>query len=202
MKRIESLQVFLMAGVIAPLVFSGCGGGVRSEYVQSVMVLPPHIKTIAIAPFENETSKQISGNKLWLAVRDKFTRDGRISYVDDIDKADAIVQGTIKHFHETALRRDTNFIPREYQLWIIMDVKLLDRKENAYLWEEPLLEQKYTYQIETEPGGKTQEEAREEMWARYSSDIVKRTLDGFGSVTSVSPRAVPQHDEKVYDAIK
>lgn len=188
---------FLFASVGGILFFlSGCGG-TQSEYIAPVIVLPPHIKSIGISPIKNDTSQTFAENKFYLAVREKFVRDGRVAYIDDLERADASVIITVKHFHETVLVRDVNFIPREYQLWLILDVKLLDRKENRFLWEEPLLEQKFRYAIETEPGGKTPEQAREEIWTRYASDIVKRTLDGFGSVTSVSPRSVPQHDEKL-----
>lgn len=201
MQQKQINESFRICGLIAagfPLLFlSACGGGVRSEYASSVIVLPPHIKSIAIAPFQNETSHPLTGNKLWLAVREKFVRDGRVAYVDDEGKADAVIVGTIKHFHETVLVHDVNFIPQEYQLWVIMEVKLLDKANNQYLWEEALLEQKMKFLTETQPGGKTGEEAREQLWDRYATDIVRRTLDGFGSVTSVSPRSVPQHDEKL-----
>lgn len=170
---------------------AGCGG-TQSEYVPPAIILPPSIKSIAVKPFENETSVPGIGNKLWLATTDEFIRDGRIAYVEDVNKADGVVVGTIKQYRETELSHDQNLVPLEYQLWIVMDLKFLDRKNNQYLWEEPLLEQKYRYFTETQPGGKTVEEAREELWSRFSTDIVRRTIEGFGSVTSSSPRAVPK----------
>jgi hypothetical protein len=119
-----------------------------------------------------------------------------VAYVDDVSKADAVIVGTIKHFHETILSHDVNLIAQEYQLWVIMDVKLLDQKNNQYLWDEPLLEQKGKFLGETQPGGKTSEEAQQQLWDRFATDIVRRTLEGFGAVTSVSPKSVPKHDEK------
>jgi len=38
----------------------------------------------------------------------------------------------------------------------------------------------------------TEEEAREELWERFANDIVRRTIEGFGSVTGVSPHTVPR----------
>ena len=61
-----------------------------------------------------------------------------------------------------------------------------------FSWEEPRLEQKIRYFAETEPGGKTQEEASEELWDLFANDIVRRTIEGFGTVTGSSPRAVPK----------
>ncbi|OVE77083.1 hypothetical protein BVX98_03630 [bacterium F11] len=170
--------------------FSGCGG-LKSEYVPPAIILPPHVKSISVKPFENQTSQPGIGNKLWLAVTDEFIRDGRIAYVDDVNKSNAAVVGTVKRYVETELSHDVNLVPIEYQLWVIMDLKFLDRTINQYLWEEPYLEQKLRYFAETEPGGKTIEEAREELWDRFANDIVRRTIEGFGTVTSSSPRSVP-----------
>lgn len=171
-----------------PLLMVGCGA--QSEYVAPNIIIPPHIQSIAVKPFDNETSQSGIGNKLWLATTDEFIRDGRIRYIDDESKADGVIVGTIKQYRETELSHDANLVPLEYQVWIVMNLKFLDKKNNQYLWEEPLLEQKLRYFTETQPGGKTVEEAREELWDRFSGDIVRRTIEGFGSVTGVSPRAV------------
>ena len=46
--------------------------------------------------------------------------------------------------------------------------------------------------METAPGGRTEEEAREALWDLFARDIVKRTLEGFGSVTGASENKVPK----------
>ncbi len=182
---------FSFAAASLPFLLSACGG-LRTDYVPPAIIIPPHIKSIAVRPFENETSQPGIGNKLWLATTDEFIRDGRIAYVGDEKKADGIVIGTIKQYKETELSHDVNLVPLEYQRWIIMDLKFLDRANNQLLWDEPNLEQKLRYFVETEPGGKTVEQAREELWERFANDIVRRTIEGFGTVTGASPRAVPQ----------
>ena len=55
---------FLLALVSLGLAFqyNGCGG-TQSEYVPPAVILPPHIKSIAVKPFENETSQTVIGNK-------------------------------------------------------------------------------------------------------------------------------------------
>jgi hypothetical protein len=169
----------------------GCGG-MEADYDASAVIIPQHITKIAVKPFGNETSQPGTGNKLWLATTDEFIRDGRIAYTDDISEAQGVVEGTVKQYREMEISYDVNLVPREYQLWVIMDLKFLDQTTNQYLWHEPLLEQKMTYFVETEPGGMTVEEAREELWDRFANDIVRRTIEGFGTVTSSSPRALPK----------
>ncbi len=174
------------------LLLNGCGA--QADYQAPSIIIPPHIKSIAVRPFENQTSQPGIESKLRLATVDEFIRDGRIRYSDDESKADGVIVGTIKQYRETELTHDQNLVPLEYQMWVVMDLKFLDRVNNQYLWEEPLLEQKLRYFTETAPngGGKTTEQAREELWVRFSNDIVRRTIEGFGTVTSSSPRAVPK----------
>ena len=191
----------LMSGVAAVVacaaalsLLAGCNG-VESQYQPPAVILPANIKSIAVRPFANETSQPDINNKLWLATTDEFIRDGRIAYTDNEKNADGVVVGTIRQYKETALSYDTNLVPLEYQLWIIMDLKFLDVKNNQYLWHEPYIEEKLRYFAETAPGGETVEQAREELWGRFANDIVRRTIEGFGSVTSSSPKAVPKAPE-------
>ena len=95
----------------------------NSEFVPPSIILPPHIKKIAVRPFENTTSQPSIGNKLWLAVSQEFVRDGRIAYMDDESKADGVIVGTITQYRETELSHDVNLVPLEYQLWVLMDFK-------------------------------------------------------------------------------
>lgn len=176
-----------------PLILLSCRN-VRDNvtYQPPAIILPAHIKSIAVRPFDNTTSVPSIGNKLWLATTDEFIRDGRIAYVDDENKADGVVIGTIRQYQLTPLSQDVNLVPREYQIWVIMNLKFLDRVNKQYLWEEPAIEEKLRYFTETQPGGETEEQAREDLWQRFAKDIVRRTIEGFGTVSSVSPKAVPK----------
>ena len=176
---------------LGALYFIGCGG-ISSEYIPPQIIIPPYIKTIAVRPFANTTSEPDIGNKLWLATTQEFIRDGRIKYNDDENKADGVVVGTIKQFVETELSHDVNLVALEYQIWVVMDLKFLDRLNNQYLWEEPLIEEKFRYFTETAPGGMTKEQAKTQLWDRFATDIIRRTIEGYGSVTSASPKSIPK----------
>src|SRR5688572_10169626 len=115
----------LISMILIGFFISGCGG-VKSEYVAPNIIIPPHIKAISVRAFENQTSQPDIGNKLWLATTDEFIRDGRIRYTDDENKADGVVVGIVRQYVESPLSFDVNLVPREYQLWIIMDLKFLD----------------------------------------------------------------------------
>jgi hypothetical protein len=189
--RIKRNFLFVL-GLLPLLTSIGCNSLPEAQYDPPAILIPANIKKISVRSFENQTSQPGIGNKLWLATTDEFIRDGRIAYTDKEDQSDGVIIGTIKQYRETELSHDVNLVPLEYQIWIVMDLKFLDRANNQYVWEEPLLEQKLQYFAETAPGGKTSEEAREELWRRFATDIVRRTIEGYGTVTSSSPRAVPK----------
>ena len=68
----------------------------------------------------------------------------------------------------------------------------VDKINNVTLWREENFEGVQIYQSSTQPGGKTEEEARELIWATLSKNIIRRTVDGFGAAGGVSERKVPQ----------
>ena len=68
----------------------------------------------------------------------------------------------------------------------------VDKKENVTLWSEPNMEGIQVFYDASKPGGKTEEEVRETIWNNLARNIVKRTIEGFGSVSGASDRKIPQ----------
>lgn len=188
--RRRALQLFaVLPLLLLPLFLGGCGEG--SGYGGTTpMLLPPHIRKMAVRPFANKT--QIFGleDKLRLRVEEEFIRDGRLPYVNVEPDADGVVIGEIANYIKEPISYDANHVAQEYKLWVIMNLSFLDRVNNVILWTEPRLENEYRYFVETQPGGVTEEEARERLWDLFARDIVKRTIQGFGSVSGASERKV------------
>lgn len=186
--------------VAAGWALAGCGemagysGGAN-------ITLPPHIQRVSLRPFQNRTQFFGLEDKLRLRVEQEFIRDGRLPYVSTEATADGIVEGEIVNYIRQVTTYDAANQPLEYRLWVIMDVRFLDRVENRVLWEEKRLEGDYIYVVETQPAGLTEEEARERLWDLFARDIVKRTLEGFGSVTGASARKVPEKTIPAPDAL-
>jgi hypothetical protein len=179
-----------------PFAFLGCGEGV--PYAGPAVILPSHIRKIAIRPIVNKTQFYGLEEKLKLRLEEEFIRDGRLPYVSNEAEADGYVVGEIINYIKEPISFDSNHVVEEYKLWILMDIKFVDRTTNAMLWEEPRLGEEYRYFVETKPGGATEDQAREYLWDLFSRDIVKRTVDGFGSVSGASDRKAP--DKTLPDA--
>jgi hypothetical protein len=173
--------------VVGALFLSGCAGSV---YEPSALVLPPHIKSIAVRRFVNKTQFYGLEEKLWLDVTNQFIQDGRIAYATNESQADGVAAGEISRYILQPTAYDANLVPRQYKLTVLVDLKFIDRVTNTLLWEEPRLEEDLQFSADTLPGGLSEEEAREQIWNAFAKDILKRTLEGFGSVMGASPRKI------------
>lgn len=173
--------------LLAAALLWGCSQDIA--YRPTPQILPPNIKRIALSQIQNKTQQFGLEDKLLLRVRDEFLRDGRYPLLPEAN-ADGIVAITISRYILTPVQFDANLIPTAYKLRVLADLQFVDKEKNAALWEEKNLESIVTYPASTLPGGRTEEQAREEAWNQLASDIVKRVVDGFGSVTGTSKRRI------------
>jgi len=166
----------------------GCGQEVR--YNPAPQILPQNIRRLALHPIINKTGQFGLEDKLMLRVRDEFLRDGRYPLLPE-NQADGVVWITITRYLNTPIQYDSNLIPTAYKLRILVDLEFVDKKKSDQaLWVEKNLEGILTYAAPTLAGGMTEEQAREGVWDTLARDIVKRVVDGFGSITGTSRRRI------------
>lgn len=174
----------------AAFLFSACGSE-NVIYRPADQILPNHIKSIAVRNFSNKSQQFGLEEKLTLKIIDEFLKDGQYRIVPEAE-ADGILSGEITHYILTPIQYDQNMVTMVYKLNVTVGARFLDRKGNFYLWQEPALQTTKIYSASTLPGGLTEEQAREQIWEVLAKDIVKRTVQGFGSATSVSEKKVPE----------
>jgi hypothetical protein len=144
--------VVLVCGTL--LLGSGCNYSLRGGS------FPGHIRTIAVLPFENQTTRLELTQELFDAMSRELPRALGIQ-VAAPEVADAIVQGTITAYALTAPNyRATAEGDRaevlQRQVTIAIDVEIIDRVENVILFQNASLrgEGQYLEQSETEEEGK------------------------------------------------
>jgi hypothetical protein len=167
-------------------------GACAAPYTPAPQILPSNIKKVYIRPFVNTTSQYGLEEKLTLGVIDEFIRDGRLTIVNNEQDADGVLVGEINRYILQPLTYDANNVTLQYKLWVLLNVSFVDRTNNVTLWSEPNMEGIQIYYDATQPGGRTEEEVRQMLWDNLSRDIVKRTVEGFGSVTGASEKKVPK----------
>jgi len=181
-------SLFLLTVYCSLLTVIGCS----SPYSPAPQILPAHIKKIAIRPFVNNTTQYGLEEKLTLRVINEFVRDGRLQVVNKEEDADGVVGADINRYILQPLTYDKNLVTQQWKLWVLLNVYFIDRVNNVTLWTEPNMEGIQIYYDVSQPGGITEEEARTMMWDNLSADIVKRTVEGFGSVQTPSDNKVPK----------
>lgn len=169
-------------------IFMGC----TDKYVVVAPTLPQYIRKIAIQPFEDiENRSKFSdfAEKLTLTTKDKFISDRRINVVS-IEESDAILKGKVSRYLLSPLEYSSAKVPTKYLLWIWIDITLYDSSTKNVLWTEERLESKIQYITQNAPAfdPTTEVEAQNIAIDELSTNIVKRTIDGWFEASGVSER--------------
>jgi len=176
------------------LALSLCLPGCSEHYYNpTAQVLPQNVRRIAVRPFANRTKTPGLSDRLTMAVRAALTRDGRWQIVDE-EQADGVLIGEVKHYLRMPLKHDSNNVTTEYKVRVLADISFYDVMRKQTLWQERNLEATLTAPPSSSglPGGITEVEAQEKLWDQLAQDIATRTFEGFGTVTGVSEKSVPQ----------
>lgn len=152
-------------------------------YNPNAQIMPQHIQKIHVRPFINRTEVFALEDKLTLEVVDEFLRNGSY-YIVNEDQANGVLAGEVIRYLNVPVQYDTRLVPTVYRMEVLLKIRFIDKETQKTVWEEPALQQIYTYSASTLPGGMTEEQAREQLWKNFAKMIVKRTVDGFGSVGS------------------
>jgi len=120
--------------------------------------LPPHIRTMAILPFENETPTAELQRELWEAMRTNF--QPRLGVRDaPQDRADALVRGIIRTYDTdvpvsyTANQVQPNVSRRRLQL--VLDVEIVDQTTGKTIFERKGLRAEGEYAEGNEVAGRS-----------------------------------------------
>ncbi|MFC1520849.1 LptE family protein [Elusimicrobiota bacterium] len=184
-----SFFIFSLFTFYFSLLLIGCGGDDGIIYKPSSHILPSHIKKIAIRPFVNKTQQFALEDKLTREIYTRFVTNGTYKITNEAD-ANGILTGEINRYIHFPVAYDANLIATSYKLEIVTRIGFVDKASNQYLWQESNMVGNIVYPSPTLPGGMTEEEAREIVWQQLSKDMLKRTIEGFGSVGGESERKI------------
>jgi len=130
----RALALGLLAAAIA-----GCGYSFRGN-------LPEHIQTVAVPVFANKTGEPRIESLLTNGVVEAFSTNGRLRVVKRED-ADAVLEGEVTGYSVQSISYDSQANVRQYRLTVTLNLKLLDMKKNAVLFEEHSLSEKADFQV-------------------------------------------------------
>ena len=183
--------LFVLAGAAALAACASEG----AVYKPQAQIMPQHIKKIAVRQILNRTEVFALEDKFYNELYDEFLRNGTYQIVSENADAQGVVATTISRYLNVPIQYDSQLIPTVYRMDIWLDVVLIDKFTNAPVWREPALLGTQIYAASTLPGGMTEVQARDVVFEKLSKDIVKRTVDGFGSVMSENKKKVMNNPE-------
>lgn len=185
-------KILLLA--CAALGLTACGGE-NVVYKPQAQIMPQHIKKIAVRQILNKTEVFALEDKFYNELYDEFLRNGSYQIVPENDGAEGVVVTTISRYLNVPIQYDSQLIPTVYRMNIWLDVVFMDKTTNEPVWREPAFLGTQIYAASTLPGGMTEVQARDEVFEQLSRDIVKRTVEGFGSVWSENKKKVMNNPE-------
>ena len=133
MKNIRQTGIWLL---VVAMAFSGCG------YTRKT-VLPRNFKTIYVETVKNKlivediyAYQQGLEMDITNAVIRRLQQDGTVKVVSQ-KNADVILKTDLLSFEREGLRFDQLEEVKEYRLFIVVKLKLVDAKTGDLIWEEP-----------------------------------------------------------------
>ena len=142
-------------GLVAALLL--CAAGCFTPYGFAGGGLPQHIRTLAIVPFDNETSSPELQRELFDAMRRDF--QPKLGVRDaSADKADALVRGVIRTYDvDIPIGISANAqqaVTSRRRLQIVLDVQIVDQTTNKAIFERKALSEIGEYAEADEAGGR------------------------------------------------
>lgn len=143
------------AALLVLLAVAGCG--IRYGFAEGAF--PPHIRTMAVLPFDNQTAASELQSELFERMRRELQR--RLGVRDaPQEKADALVRGVISTYDAdvpVAFSADpSQAVSARRRLQITVDVEIIDQTTGKILWQKKSLRAEGEYSERAEPDGRKQ----------------------------------------------
>jgi len=163
MRRFGGLIGSLSAVLLAGCFYSFAGGG-----------LPPHIHTMAISTFENQTASPDVPKELYDVMHRELQK--RLGVRDaPADRADALVKGTIQTYEADVpvgfSANPQQAVSARRRLQITIEVEIVDQSNGRALYSNKSLRQEADYNERAEQDGRRQ----------AIDKIVQQIIDGVQS---------------------
>lgn len=163
-----------MGVLVVAIALSGCG------YTRQT-VLPRNIKTIYVETVKNKLDmekvyayQQGLEMDITNAVIRRFQIDGTVKVAKQ-DTADAILKTDLLAYEQEGLRYDQLEEVKEYRLFIVVKLKLVDAKTGDLIWEEPNFTGDNEYYV-SEITSLSEQKAARDVVEKLAANVVDRVV--------------------------
>jgi hypothetical protein len=142
--------------------------------------LPPHIRTINVPMFENNTTRFQLDLKLTESVRDELTARGEVEVSPERTGADAVLIGEITAFTVNPIGFGQDATASSYNIVVVAKIVLRDLVNNRVLFSNPHFSYQQSYDV---PDGtdfeSVQQAAIDAIAVKFARTLVINLLEGF-----------------------
>jgi outer membrane lipopolysaccharide assembly protein LptE/RlpB len=168
----------LAAAAVAAAVLAAGGCGYRLRGTGSS--LPPHVRTMCVPMFKNQTTRFELDVKLTRAVINEFVARGKVAVSADAAASDAVLEGEVTSFSATPIGFSGANQADKYNITVTAKITLRDRASGKPLFANPSFVYQQDYDVP--PGSNFESleaEAIDKIAARFARSLVAGILEGF-----------------------
>jgi outer membrane lipopolysaccharide assembly protein LptE/RlpB len=161
---------------VAALAAGACGYRLRGTGSS----LPPHVRTMCVPMFKNQTTRFELDVKLTRAVINEFVARGKVAVTADPAASDAVLEGEITSFSARPIGFSAANQADTYSVTVTAKVTLADRASGRALYANPSFVYQQDYDVP--PGSNFESleaEAIDRIAALFARSLVAAVLEGF-----------------------
>jgi len=165
-----------------PLILALCGFAAACGYHLrgTGTFLPPHIKTLYVPMFKNETTRFQLDLKLTQAVVNEFVARSKVEVSTDEGKSDAVLLGDIVTFNVSPIALSSQGGADRYNITVVARVVLRDKVKNRIIFANPSFLYIQEYEVSEGTDFESMEtEAIDQIAEKFARSLVMTMLEGF-----------------------
>lgn len=135
----------------------------------------PHIKSVALPIFQDQTSEFGIKEKLTEALVQEFTKDNTLR-VTDRRSADSLIEGIIVRVDDRAGAFTSDERVQDIKIFITVQVKYQDLQKRKTIWEEEITQ---WGAFNPDEGPQSREAGIDEAIAKIAGEILNKTVSGW-----------------------
>ena len=163
--------------LLLPLILWGCGYQMAGRGASQ---LPPHLRTIAIPVFENNSEEPTIQRPFTETLRKAFITDGRLRLVNNKGSADLVMTGTLTKYWIRAVAFNQFDVATEYWVYLEADILVKDQvKKKTYLKQKLKTRWDYRADISVTASEIARQEALTQTYRVMSQRLVSLVNDKF-----------------------
>ena len=114
----------------------------QGEYINK------HITTVYIQAFVNKTSQAELENYVRTAFIDQFILSNRFKIVQNVESADAIIQGSVLNINTSPLSYRANTLVAEERATMVLEINFREKESGKTIWSSKNVTGKVDYKME------------------------------------------------------